>query len=164
MGYTTDFEGEVQISPPLNQAEIEYLNRFARTRRMDRKNGPYYANPGSDGFGQDNEPDIVSYNDPPAGQPSLWCQWVPTEDGAAIEWDGGEKFYHSEKWMAYIIDHFLKPGAHASKSGDPQFKDFTFNHKVSGTIHAYGEDRDDIWRLVVTDNAVKVERGAIAFA
>src|SRR5690242_19132511 len=116
MGYTTDFSGYVTVTPPLNAAEIGYLNRFNRSRRMDRKRGPYYAQPG-DNFGQDNTSDVRNYNSPPSGQPGLWCQWVPNEEGDAIAWDGGEKFYDSPEWMQYLIDHFLKPGAVASRSG-----------------------------------------------
>ena len=36
MGYTTEFEGSVSISPPLNAHEISYLRKFAASRRMDR--------------------------------------------------------------------------------------------------------------------------------
>jgi len=69
--------------------------------------------------GQDADPSVTDHNTPPgqlsyggvenefrdryeerqrrieAGecQPGLWCQWIPSDDGTAIEWDGGEKFY-----------------------------------------------------------------------
>jgi hypothetical protein len=42
--------------------------------------------------------------------------------------------------MSYIIEHFLKPNAHASSTGDPQFAGFTFDHVCNGTIEAQGED------------------------
>ena len=38
-------------------------------------------------------------NTPPFGQPGLWCQWVPTDDGHALVWNGHEKFYRSSGWM-----------------------------------------------------------------
>jgi hypothetical protein len=152
MGYTTTFQGRIGVTPPLNPAEIEYLNRFSTTRRMDRENGPYYANPGSDGFGQDEEPDILNYNNPADGQPSLWCQWVPTEDGTAIVWDGGEKFYESEEWMTYVVNHFIKPNGHAK--GQPGFEDFTFDHVCNGVIYAQGEEMADRYAIVVRDNRV----------
>ena len=88
MGYTTDFWGEVSIDPPLNAEEIEFLTKFSRTRRMDRKNGAYYVD-GTGDFGQGQDTDIVNYNRPPEGQPGFWCQWVPSKDGRFIEWDGG---------------------------------------------------------------------------
>jgi hypothetical protein len=160
MGYTTDFWGAVEISPPLNPAEVAYINGFSSTRRMNRRKGPYYVNPGSDGFGQDGESDIIDFNSPPPGQPGLWCQWEVSEDGKRIEWDGGEKFYSAKEWMAYIIDHFLKPGAIAKR----ELPFLQANHTVNGVIDAQGEDSDDRWRLVVEDNRVTTQMAVISFA
>jgi hypothetical protein len=39
MGYTTDFDGHIQVSPPLNADEIAYLKKFNETRRMKRTSG-----------------------------------------------------------------------------------------------------------------------------
>ncbi len=162
MGYTTDFDGRIEVSPPLNTAEIKYLAKFARTRRMERKSGPYFVD-GSGDYGQGRDADIIEFNRPDASQPGLWCKWVPTEDGSALEWDGREKFYNSEEWMTYIIGHFLKSGAHAYSASDPQFNEFTFNHVCEGTIYAQGEDPDDIWRLVVKDNVVSVQQPTVVW-
>ena len=161
MGYTTDFYGSVSVTPPLNQAEIDYLNLFASTRRMHRKEGPYYAVDDGD-LGQRETSGVINFNEPAQGQPGLWCQWVPTEDGTAIEWDGGEKFYDAEVWMQYLIDHFLRPAARAK--GQPGFEDFTFDHVVSGTIEAQGEDPGDQWQLVVTNNAVTTKVGTAVYS
>lgn len=127
---------------------------------MNREAGPYFVN-GSDGefgSGQGDDPDIIDYNRPPEGQPGLWCQWVPNADGTRIVWDGNEKFYYAENWMKYLIDHFLKPGAEASKADDPQFDNFTFDHYVNGTIEAQGEDPNDRWDLCVDENEVLVRK------
>lgn len=162
MGYTTDFDGSVQITPPLNPHEIAYLLKFSASRRMARERGPYFVD-GSGFFGQDRDPDITDYNQPPPGQPELWCQWEPTEDGSAIQWNGTEKFYSADEWMAYLIDTFLKPGAALqAELANPvdgrdypeDFRHFTFDHDVNGVINAQGEDAEDKWRLVVTSNAV----------
>jgi hypothetical protein len=174
MGYTTDFYGGVSVTPPLNEAERAYLRKFAETRRMDRERGPYFVD-GTGDFGQGSDADIRNFNSPPEGQPGLWCQWVPTDDGAAIEWDEGEKFYESDAWMAYIIDHFLKSGAEAQKQilraerlnarvpELDQFAGFTFDHVVNGVIEAQGEDPDDKWRLVVEDNNVRAQHAKIVW-
>ncbi len=156
MGYTTDFSGRVSVTPPLNAAEVEYLTKFSESRRMDRSLGPYYVD-GSGFRGQGHDADIKNFNTPPAGQPSLWCGWIPTPDGTAIEWDGTEKFYASEEWMQYLIDHFLKPGGLAQ--GKPGFGSFTFDHVLSGRIEAEGEERSDVWTLVVEDNRVSTRAG-----
>ena len=150
MGYTTEFVGSISITPPLNQQEIDYLEKFSETRRMDCEQGPYYVDRGGLA-GQDNsDPGIRDYNRPPAGQPGLWCNWVPTEDGTAIQWNEAEKFYNSKEWMAYLIDHFLRSGAHAA--GELHF--LQANHVLNGTIKAQGEDIEDRWKLVVEDNVV----------
>lgn len=148
MGYTTDFKGQITIEPPLSQREIDYLTKFSETRRMKRKNGPYFVG-GSGSYGQGRDADILAYNDPPEGQPGLWCQWVPTEDGSALEWNGTEKFYAGAEWMRYLIDHFLKPGAVTGI-------DFCDDHVCNGVIEAQGEDPSDRWDLVVRDNKVTV--------
>jgi len=150
MGYTTTFEGHIEVTPPLNAAEVEYLTQFCNTRRMLCTQGPYYVSRA--GFqGQDPGPGILDYNRPPDGQPGLWCHWQPTSDGTKIVWDGGEKFYDSPSWMSYIIRHFIgnKPLA-ADKFP------FLTGHVCKGHITAQGEDHDDNWELTVANNTVTV--------
>lgn len=151
MGYTTEFEGQIKINPPLNSDEINYLKKFNDTRRMMRKNGPYFVD-GSGMMGQGEDKDIIEYNSPPEGQPGLWCQWTPTEDGTAIEWDGGEKFYASEEWMEYIIKHFI--GSNPIAPTKETTLQFLKPHTLNGVIEAQGEDDEDHWFLVVEDNEV----------
>ncbi len=147
MGYTTDYFGEVSVEPPLNQAEIEYLDSFARSRRMDRELGPYFVDGRDEGPGPDK---IYDHNCPPVGQPGLWCQWVPEHNGTVIQWDGGEKFYNAQEWMKYIIDHFLKPDCLAKDT----LLFLQANHICSGEIFARGEEIDDTWYLIVENNKV----------
>jgi hypothetical protein len=150
MGYTTYFDGAVEIDPPLNDEEIEFLTKFAETRRMDRTKGPYYVDGG--GFmGQENEPDIINFNRPPTGQPGLWCQWIPSEDGTLIIWDEGEKFYDADVWMKYLIDHFIGSNPKAQKE-----LPFLQGHVCNGSFQAQGEDYDDKWMLSVRDNRVTI--------
>lgn len=154
------------MAPPLNPEEIEYLNRFSNTRRMHVKEGPYYADPAPDGYGQrgHTDPNVINNNQPDPSQPGLWCQWVPNEDGTAIEWDQGEKFYDSAAWMTYLINTFLKPDAEVKQvraadpndprlAGVPEFAD----HVLNGIIYAQGEEASDRWRLIVEDNEVRAE-------
>jgi hypothetical protein len=159
MGYTTDFEGQIKITPALSPELVKYINDFGNTRRMKRnvslltrmyaggrgfngkygKEGEYFVSDGGN-FGQDDITGVIDLNAPPSTQPGLWCQWHITEDGKYIEWDGSEKFYESADWMKYIINNFI---------GD--------NHKCNGVIHAFGEDRSDVWNLIVANNNVTVE-------
>lgn len=156
MGYTTDFSGSISVEPPLSQEEIAFLTKFNETRRMARKKGPYYVD--NAGFcGLEAEEDILDYNRPPSEQPSLWCQWRPTDDGCAIEWDGVEKFYESPTWMKYLIEHFI--------GSDPKAKSklpFLTGHTCNGRIEAQGEDRNDRWALIVENNTVSVAQATIS--
>lgn len=86
------------------------------------------------------EYEVDCYNEPPEGQPGLWCQWVPNDKGTAIEWDGGEKFYGYEEWLKYIIEHFLEP----------------WGRKISGEVHFKGEEPEDRGIIYVKDNKVEL--------
>lgn len=112
--------------------------------------GAYFVGAGGHA-GQDADGSILEYNEPPKGQPGLWCQWIVEfdEDGAwtIIKWDGGEKFYEYVEWLEYIIDNFLKP----------------WGRKLSGEVEWMGEDRGDFGIIVVKDNDVAVKRGRIVY-
>jgi len=158
MGYTTDFSGIFAVTPTLKPEHLAYLQKFNDTRRMKRdaklagerpdplrtaaglpigEEGKFFV--GADGFaGQDRTAEVLNYNSPPAGQPGLWCQWRPTDDGNGIEWDGGEKFYHYTEWLSYLIDTFLKP----------------WGYTVNGEVQWAGEDSSDRGVLIVKDNRV----------
>lgn len=160
MGYTTEFEGQVDIYPPLNLQEYSFLMDLSTSRRMDRTKGPLYVG-GKNYSDQLGGQDVLNNNRPHPDQPGLWCKWEPTNDGLHIHWNGAEKFYDSVAWMKYIITKLLAPEAegyvaqHASE--DERLQYFTCNHIVNGEIRAEGEDRDDIWKLVVEDNVVYVQ-------
>jgi hypothetical protein len=159
MGYTTDFEGSFKVSPPLNEKEVAYLNAFNDSRRMARGKGPYYVDGG--GFmGQNNDPDVTSMNNPPEEQPSLWCQWVPNEDGTEIAWDGGEKFYSALEWMEYLIKHFIGSNPKAKSEERPFFEP----HVVNGFVTASGEEPGDHWAIEVIDNVVHHRQGAVEYS
>jgi hypothetical protein len=130
MGYTNIFDGQISVEPPLNPEEITYLKKFADTRRMTCEQGPYYVNRGRFCGENRNDPEIFNYNTPPDGQPSLWCDWVPTDDGGAIEWNGAEKFHDADEWMLYLIDHFIG-GAPQAKTTRPAAKTRTIGGSSS---------------------------------
>jgi hypothetical protein len=79
--------------------------------------------------------------------PGLWCQWVVTDDGTELEWDGGEKFYNYVEWLKYLINHFFN----------------RWGVKLNGEIEWEGEDSDDRGMIVVKDNVVKTKRGRIVY-
>lgn len=160
MGYTTDFEGSLTIEPPLNAKEVEYINKFSDTRRMNRTNGPYFV--GGKGFkGQEDDADVTDHNQPPDGQPGLWCQWIVSENGTTLEWDGGEKFYDATAWMEYIINHFLGQCPIARNAN--QHFEFLQGHLLNGDIFASGEESSDHWKIEVRNNVVTEKQGHIEY-
>lgn len=159
MGYTTDFEGSFTLDRQLEPGHQNYLAQFANTRRMQRNasrteeradpvrvnvglpvgtDGAYFV--GENGFGgQDHGADVTDNNRAPTGQPGLWCQWVPSDDGMAIGWDGGEKFYYYTEWLAYLIDNFLEP----------------WGYTLTGKVTWQGEESGDCGTIHVQDNQIQ---------
>lgn len=170
MGYNTDFWGSISITPPLNEHEINYLRQFAERDFMSTTTGPYAVS----NRARWDEADQASPSGLSAAQhaPGSACQWIPSDDGTELEYDQQEKFYESTIWMAYLIDTFLKPGATAQHDlahripgwiYPEELQHFTFDHACNGEIDAQGEDSDDRWRLVVRDNLVSTQHGAITY-
>lgn len=130
MGYTTEFKSSFIVTPPLNPDQVAYLLAFSSARRMARevtvletvtdplceKVGLPLGEQGAYFIGEVNDNSecltgVTNQNVPPTGQPGLWCQWIPSSDGAKIEWDQNEKFYNYREWLEYIMVHFLTPWA-----------------------------------------------------
>ena len=160
MGYTTDFDGVFNLDKPLTHEHADYLRAFSYTRRIKRdskkaralddpkrkavgllvgREGEFFVGSERDGnYGQGNDDSVVEHNYPPSTQPSLWCQWEPTEENDGIQWDGGEKFYEYTEWLKYIIKNFLEP----------------WGYVLNGEVMWRGEEMTDIGVLVVKDNVV----------
>lgn len=152
MGYQTDFEGEFKVEPPLSAAEVAYLKMFAGTRHCEHQPGPYAA----DGTG--NCPGSGTCAGETPGLPEIWCKWEPDGDGAAISWNGMEKFYCADLWVAWLIRHLLGPEAaghlgHAERRA-PELRLFACDHVLNGAVDAQGQDPADRWQLIVRDNEV----------
>ena len=158
MGYTTDFNGSFNLTPALNEQQAAYLHKFAEVRHMQRHvdicskiNDPireavnlpigdeaeYFVNDS----GRFDDKSIINYNNPPKNQPGLWCQWIPTEDGDGIEWDGNEKFYDYIEWIKYLNENFLKP----------------WGIVISGIVSWSGEDSGDIGVIAAKDGEIRVK-------
>ena len=109
-------------------------------RNVDPKygiEGEFYVD-GSGDYGQEHDDNIIDYNVPPKTQPSLWCDWVPSDNGTAIKWNGGEKFYCYIEWLRYIIKNFLQPKGYL----------------LNGTVLYRGEDITDQGKIVCKDNVL----------
>lgn len=160
MGYTTEFEGAFKIEPALKPEHKAYLAKFADVRHMRRDpiaaekmpdplrhavdlpigvEGEHYvgstAHAGQDRRGEGG---VLDFNAEPSMCPGLWCQWTPSDDGAELAWDGGEKFYNYVEWLEYLIDTYLAP----------------WGYKVSGEVTWQGESHRDNGKIRVEKNTV----------
>lgn len=113
MGYTTEFRGDFQITPALSGDVIKELISFAATRH-----------------GGNIEPF--------EGMPGLYCDWVPSEDGTKLCWNGSEKFYHYVEWLEWLIGNKFAPKS----------------YKLNGSVKWRGEDFDDVGIITIKDNIV----------
>jgi hypothetical protein len=103
--------------------------------------GAYFV--GGRGYnGADPDPSIIDRELPPAGQPNTYCQWIPNDDGTAIVWDQLEYFHDCDKWLEYLIEHFLK----------------RWGYVLNGTVSWQGEEEEDRGFLEVQDNRLWVYR------
>lgn len=174
MGYTTRFNGYVTVNPPLSAGEVAFLKAYAATRHCQHQVGPYDAPAGHGCRG-------FSCFNAAAGVPDLWCQWVPSDDGTQVKWDGGEKFYYYTEWMKYLIHHFLMPGAKCHdavpavatnpgtaviRASEAEWTHREMNpagHVLNGVISWQGEEPDDMGRIVVKDNVVMVQEATRSY-
>jgi len=154
MGYSTDLIGHIEISPPLNLQEQDYLGVFAASRRYRRRGGPY-AVPDSLHVDDDRPPaDLVAHGTPALGQPGFWCQWVSSCGGRCITHSGGDQFHAPTEWLRYVIDHFLRPDAQAAAAERDEFGAFTFDHVCNGIVAACRRDTAKLFLIRVSDNTV----------
>jgi hypothetical protein len=73
--------------------------------------------------------------------PSLYCQWVLSNNNKGIEWDGGEKFYAYVEWLEFIIDKYLNE----------------WGIEISGSVRFRGERFDDVGTITVIGEKVQVD-------
>lgn len=189
MGYTTEFDGALELAPPATPEQRDYINAICNTRRMKRdvnklmqKYKGKYGNPfavgntaeeiyGNEGQyfakednneGQTDDGTIIDFNNPPGQvdranmtwreywqererrikdgecQPGLWCDWIITEDGRFLEWNGAEKFYDYIAWLKYLIDRFFN----------------VWGIELNGEINWQGENYQDRGTIEVKHNVV----------
>lgn len=160
MGYTTEFDGQLAIEPPLRPEHRTYLQRFSQTRRVKRDSwlaerlpdpvrvaadlpigpeGSYFVGSYDDFSGTD--PSVIDVNTPHAPfTDSLYCSWAPHEDGSALGWTGAEMFYEYATWLEFLVRHFLGP----------------WRYRLNGRIDWQGDDPDDRGRIFVRDNVLVV--------
>jgi hypothetical protein len=149
MGYDTVFNGKFVLNKRLDLETYQFLVKLSGTRRMARSlpeeygvEGEFYVD-GGGCAGQAREDNIIDFNTPPKTQPSLWCEWCPTEDGLAIEWNDAEKFYHYIEWIKYLIERILQPRGYV----------------LNGDVRWQGQSCYDAGCVSIKDNVVIIKKG-----
>lgn len=148
MGYNIDYSGHIEVSPPLNEAEVSYLNDFSdaihtkSTHRILELNQPGSLR-------------LVDTDHPPRLMPGIQCNWSASSDGATLSPRDGEKIHDHDRWLAFIITHLFNPTnprslINAHRDDDPRLAEFV-DHNFFGEIHARGEHVHDIWAIRVGD-------------
>jgi hypothetical protein len=149
MGYTTTFAGSYSIFPKPDKYITEYMRLFSDSRRMgyERLN-PIYGTLGAF-YVHNNELKAMNYkvepvdgNQPPPGQPGLWCDWFIEKD--KLKWCGREKFYNYDDWLLYLINYFFGPAGYI----------------LNGQVSFQGEDSDDKGLIILIDNTMIKSSGS----
>lgn len=127
MGYTTQFSGHVTIEPECD------LTLFKKLRYVN-------DNDTRDWEPEEELPDLFD-------EYAYRCDWRVLDNGTALTWDGGEKFYDADQWMKWLIDKLIAPTGRV----------------VNGEILAQGEEAGDVWMIIVKDNRVTRAESKMAF-
>lgn len=150
MGYTTEFEGALELRPALADGLVAAWNAMVKER-----NNTYL-----DGSPRSFDAKLygrLEVRRPNAGQtkwpcaPSCWDQWTLRQDKAKqctlIEWDGGEKFYGFIRWLQHTLDTLhavVRP----------------LQLSVTGLIRWQGQEKEDqgVLRVELVNTARQVYR------
>ena len=164
MGYSTDFNGEIKISPKLKANDKEFLDKFFQIRHMKRdmsklkgisknaikefgKDGCFYLKDYDNFNEMFDDKTIINVNNS-GDMPSLWCDLeIVEENGESfIQWNGSEKTYGvnvENGWFTWLIDNFFKPCGYV----------------LNGEMTWQGEEDDDIGTIKIENNNVSLNFG-----
>jgi hypothetical protein len=83
MGYTTEFQGEIKITPELTASQIIFIESM--------------------------HGDMREWNPEDATRLDFtWFDWELNEARDGLHWDGTEKFYDADEKMKYLIDRCVE--------------------------------------------------------
>ena len=164
MGYSTDFNGEIKISPKLKANDKEFLDKFFQIRHMKRdmtklkdisenlikecgKDGCFYLKDYDNFNEMYDDKTIININDS-GDMPSLYCNLeIVEENGESfVQWNGSEKTYGvnvENGWFTWLIDNFFKPGGYV----------------LNGETTWQGEEDDDTGTIKIENNIVSLNFG-----
>lgn len=157
MAYSTHYLGHIQVRPALNDAEFAYLTAFSETPHVVEDPHRYFVsdNPraprevGEQGFRVLGRRDDL---------PDVFCPWVPSCGGGCLVVDDVDgQARDAARWLQFLVDHFLKVGAEASRSGLEEFAAFAFDHKLDAAVAAHRSDSGRLWLIRPEGDAITEE-------
>lgn len=125
------FLGRIEVRPPLNEAERDYLSDLADSH------GTLRGTP----TGRGDE-----------SVPFARLAWESCAAGCCLTWSGREWTRNMEPSLRFLVDHLLKAGAKAA--GHRRFGDFTCDHVLDGTVMGRRYDDHEVYVAEVTANRV----------
>lgn len=120
MSYDTKFFGRFSLDRTLGDQHKRILQELTEEEHTPGEDGKPLREAGS-------------------GYPCLYCQWKPSDDGSAIEWDFGEKFYCWREWLSYIVERYLAP----------------WGYRLNGEVRWRGSSPEDSGVIYVKDNRIE---------
>jgi hypothetical protein len=125
------FLGRIEVRPPLNEAERDYLYDLAQSSSTLR------GTPTGRGD---------------TSVPFARLSWESCQDGCCLTWSAQEWSRFMLPSLRFVVDHLLKPGAKAA--GHKRFPEFTCDHVLDGVVagKSYAEGR--VYVAEVTANRV----------
>ena len=147
MSLPTGVLGRFDVDPRLNPAEVEWLRAYAASPVFPTSGDPYAVamNPRA-------SPVDSRATD---GSMESHCDWQPCVDGCCLLWAHDRETAGPGVDPQYLIDHFLRPGAHAAASGRDDFRLFTFDHQISGIVAAEDSETRRLYLLVADGHVVE---------
>lgn len=131
------FLGRIEVRPPLNESERDYLIDLAQSSSTLR------GTPTGRGD---------------SSVPFAHLAWEACHEGCCLTWSATERSSHMLASLRFLVDHLLKPGAKAE--GHHRFRDFTCDHVLDGVV--VGRTAGDSGVYVAEVSANRVDGRTIA--
>lgn len=105
------FLGRIEVRPPLNEPERDFLIELASSRSTLRGTPT--------GRGE-------------RSVPFAHLAWEACPGGCCLTWNGLERPVHLVSSLGFLVDHLFSPGAKVV--GHPRFTEFTCDHVLDGVV------------------------------
>ena len=125
------FLGRIEVRPPLNEAERDYLFDLAES------NSTLRGTPTGRGD---------------SSVPFAHLAWESCAAGCCLTWTGREWTRNMLSSLRFLVEHLLRPGAKAS--GHRRFADFACDHVLDGVVMGRRYDDEVLFVVEVSGNRV----------